>query len=884
MKLVFHVHYKTTSVEYLHISLWLKEEDQWKQKQLALHSDDKAHWSGSLHLELKTPTQITYYYEVLEGQKVLRQEWNGVPRIAFLAPQRSEYHFYDFWKDLPEKSWLYSSALAPQRAIKPHPEYSATILLRAYIPGLKPGQKPFICTSSTERPWDTTQAQPLFPVGVEEWGVCLNAAKITLPLQYKFILKDKQEAIQWEQGENRFLYGPLPKAGETYVYGGLYPRFHTHPVRQAGLVLPVFSIRTEQDWGAGDFGSLHKLIDWAAETGQKMIQLLPVNDTSLTGTWRDSYPYNSLSVYALHPLYTDMTGLPALDSVSERQFQEHRQWLNQLPVIDYEAVLHLKLQRLRLAFQQEGKNIFRSEAFQQFWKDNSAWLAPYAMFCALKDQFGSADWQHWPKYSEFSEQNLFTFFALDNQSRQQAYFYLYVQFLLHKQLLQAHAYAHKRGISLKGDIPIGVSPYSVEAWKEPHLFHLDMQAGAPPDDFSQTGQNWGFPTYNWDEMAKDGYTWWKRRFTHMARYFDAYRIDHVLGFFRIWEIPAHAVQGLLGQFSPALALSEQEITSYGINFHPGLLQASASESFLQELFGNETMHLKETYLTPLANGRFGLRERVATQRKIQQIFAKAKKPNEIKLRNGLYTLCSNVLFVTDHRNPTRYHPRISALQTEVFRNLPPAQQAAFKVLYNDYFYRRQDDFWKQEALRKLPPLTQATSMLCCAEDLGMIPHCVPEVMERLQMLSLEIERMPKRFGEIFADTTKYPYLSVATPSTHDMSVLRGWWHENKEMSARFWKEVLGRNGEAPADLPADACEQIVRLHLQSPSMLCLIGFQDWTSIDDTLRAPDPDAQRINVPANPQHYWRYRMHISVEELLSHAVFNQKIKHLIQSAAR
>ena len=175
-------------------------------------------------------------------------------------------------------------------------------------------------------------------------------------------------------------------------------------------------------------------------------------------------------------------------------------------------------------------------------------------------------------------------------------------------------------------------------------------------------------------------------------------------------------------------------------------------------------------------------------------------------------------------------------------------------------------------------------MLCCAEDLGMIPNCVPEVMNKLQMLSLEVQRMPKQLGHPFADTAHYPYLSVATPSTHDMSVLRGWWKEDTEKTERFWHDVLGRQGTTPAEAPADACEQILRMHLQSPSMLCLIAWQDWTSMDESLWAANPDEQRINIPANPKHYWRYRMHLSVEELMQKTDFNEKIKQMIQESGR
>ena len=615
-----------------------------------------------------------------------------------------------------------------------------------------------------------------------------------------------------------------------------------------------------------------------------MIQILPINDTTLTGTWQDSYPYNSVSVYAFHPMYADMSRLPALTPRKEKAFQKRREKLNMLPQIDYEEVTKLKLERLHLAYEMEGKATLASAAFKEFWIENSTWLAAYAMFSALRDKYGTADWQTWPQHKEFSEKDLFAFFAKKTKDREQAYFYFYVQFILHTQLTDAHRYANRLGIAIKGDIPIGVSPHSADAWMEPRFFHLNAQAGAPPDDFSATGQNWGFPTYNWEEMAKDDYHWWRRRFLHMAHYFDAYRIDHVLGFFRIWQIPSHAVQGLLGQFSPALALSKEEMGKFGFAFQDSFAQPYISEDIVQELFGKEAKNVKKHYLTETEEGLFALREEYDTQRKIEKAFVKKHDEKSLQIRDGLYALTANVLFVPDAQNPQLYHPRISALNSLAYKALPEAQQKAYEQLYNDFFFHRQDDFWKKQALAKLPALTQATAMLCCAEDLGMIPHCVPEVLVKLQMLSLEIQRMPKRMGKAFARTEKYPYMSVATPSTHDMSVLRAWWKENPELTKRFWNEILNRKGDAPAEAPTDACEQILRMHLNSPSMLALISWQDWTSMDNILRTPDPEAERINIPANPKHYWRYRMEPTIEELMQQTDFNKKVKEMIEKSDR
>ena len=885
MKIHLHIPYQTNADESLCAVLFIQTQQSSVRQVVNLRSVSSTHWQGEADVQLTQDATLTYAYYVLKNGQLFRREWSIFPRQLALSARKTAYHLFDWWRELPTQSWLYSAVFTPNYAAGSLPTFSSNIILKVFIPGLTQGQRPMLCGQSVPLgDWNPEQALPLQYVGPNQWALSLDAATLQLPLEYKFILRNADGSFAWEEGANHLLPFPAPIASQTAVYSELTPRFTLPLARQAGVVLPVFSIRTEQDWGIGDFGSLKLLVDWAVSTGQKMIQVLPVNDTSLTGTWQDSYPYNSVSVYALHPIYTDMSALPPLNDSKEKKFQKKRQKLNALTQIDYEEVLKLKMQRLRLAYEQAGAAVLSSQPFQQFWNENAHWLPAYAMFCALRDEFGTSDWHTWPQYSKFSEAAMRHFFTEDSEQRSEAYFYFYVQFILHNQLLSAHAYARSKDVHLKGDIPIGVSPFSADTWTQPELFHLNAQAGAPPDDFSATGQNWGFPTYNWEKMAADNYEWWKQRFAHMAHYFDAYRIDHVLGFFRIWEIPLQAVQGLLGQFSPALPLTETEIREFDFDFKPAHTKPYITDAVLDQIFGDEANHVRKNYLLAQEDGTYRLQDNYDTQRKIQAAFEGKTKDKFVRLRDGLYALCANVLFVPDHRNPQLYHPRISAMASTALRALPDEQRVAYARLYNEYFFERQDQFWKKQALEKLPALTQATSMLSCAEDLGMIPHCVPEVMRQLQMLSLEIQRMPKQLGETFADTTSYPYLSVATPSTHDMSVLRGWWKENPSLTQRFWKEVLHRRGTAPADAPADACEQILRAHLQSPSMLALISWQDWTSIDELLHAQDPAEERINVPANPKHYWRYRMHTTLEVLMQQIDFNAKVKEMIESSGR
>ena len=573
-------------------------------------------------------------------------------------------------------------------------------------------------------------------------------------------------------------------------------------------MVPVFSLRSEGSFGVGDFGDLKLMIEWCDKTRQRILQVLPITDTNMTGTWQDSYPYNSISIYALHPQYCDLRQLPAIKDEQKRaEMEQLRQELNALPQIDYERMFKAKMDYLRIVFAQEWTSVQRRPDYKKFFEENKEWLVPYAAFCYYRDLYGTAEFSKWPKGATVANTQKSTF-----KDKKQLQFWYYVQYCLDSQMHAAHAHARAHRVILKGDIPIGISRDGVEAWVEPKYFNLNGQAGAPPDPFSADGQNWGFPTYNWDEMLKDNCQWWVRRFRKMAEYFDAYRIDHVLGFFRIWEIPMPEKSGLMGQFAPALGMSIEEIAGYGVQFNEGL-------------------------------------------------------------------------FLVDHKRADRWHPRIAVQYQEAYEQLSDEQKFCFNRLYNDYFYRRNNQFWYQEAMKKLPRLTQATRMLVCAEDLGMVPDCVPWVMNELRILSLEIQSMPKDSKYRFGRLSHNPYRSVCTISTHDMPTLRQWWDEDYERTQDYYgASTLHRSGEAPHPLPGWLAKDIVSRHLTSPSMLCLLSLQDWLSIDEKLRLPDANAERINIPANPRHYWRYRMHLTIEQLMAADELNNEISTLIIQSGR
>ncbi|MDR0961944.1 MAG: 4-alpha-glucanotransferase [Mediterranea sp.] len=818
MILDFHIEYFTRWSEEVRVSGNLPElGNNLPDKAVPLHTSDGVQWELTLEVRVPTGTLVQYVYHIYRNGIEMRAEWNALPRIFRCCDTQQIYHLQDYWRDLPKLSHLYTSAftdvLSAHRVRDAVPtRYSRGVCFKVYAPAVDSNHAVGICGNiSALGEWDINRPLLMSDTDFPEWQAEIEADSSHLSVEYKFVLYNKVEkrVVAWEERSgNRRIELPPASEHETQVIAHSEIDFPLPCPKEAGVAIPVFSLRSESSFGIGDFGDLRRMVDWAVLTGLKIIQILPVNDTTRTHTWTDSYPYNAISIYALHPIYADLKQMGKLKNEEEqRHFDTLQSTLNALPALDYERVERTKWDFFRRLYAQEGEQTLATEKFLHFFETNKEWLQPYAAFCYLRDSYQTADFRQWHHNKVYSQEEIEALCETRSPQYDDIAFHYFIQYHLHRQLSATCRYARLHGIVLKGDIPIGISKDSVEAWKEPHYFNMNGQAGAPPDDFAIDGQNWGFPTYNWEVMAQDGYAWWMKRFRKMAEYFDAYRIDHILGFFRIWEIPV-GESGLQGEFVPALPLTPQEIEEYGVH---------------------------------TLNGE---------------------------------------LFLPDHRIAECYHPAIAARRSDAYQALSKTEKEAFDRLYEEFFYQRHNDFWRDEAMKKLPALTQSTRMLACGEDLGMIPACVPQVMNELHILTLEIQRMPKDPSQTFGIPAKYPYLSVNTFSTHDMSTLRGWWEEDAAQTLRFYNDVLGQPGTPPAVATTEICEQILRMNLAGNSLFCIFSLQDWLSIDGQLRNPDTAAERINVPSDSRNYWRYRMHLTLEQLMAADEWNEKIRQLIK----
>jgi 4-alpha-glucanotransferase len=826
------VHYATRWGENLLLDRLLpgKERDAANRQTLEMRQEGEGFWSVQLAAS-EASSVLEYRYEVRDsaGSRRFEPAYRKTEVTAdsqvvwdhFLVPE---------WPDGVLLRQAFAGIIfnpAREAVTSGHGASSRLLRITMRAPRVAAGHR--LCISGSHEllgGWVSARARIMSSLHYPLWELDLPAEEFGGRTEFKFGFWDErtQGLIQWEDGPNRVFYGMPPGPAALVVN---YEHFcHPKPWRGAGIAIPVFSLRTDQGYGIGEFSDLALFAEWAANCNLHLIQLLPVNDTSSDFTWRDSYPYKAISAAALHPIYLNVERLFSAYGVSlPEKYAARRSALNRLKQLDYEQVLKDKLEYLRELFSKAGKITLEDPDFKRYQRENNPWLQPYAGFCRLRDLHGTADFTQWGKQGVYRPSEISAWFKEGASEYDEVMLYCWAQFHLDRQLAEALAAGHARGVAFKGDLPIGIDRASVEAWSEPELFRMDRQTGAPPDAFAVLGQNWGFPTYNWPRMEADDYAWWRRRFHRMSAAFDALRVDHILGFFRIWEIPMGYEEGIMGHYNPALPLSRREIAEAGFGRAPEQFSAGAAQAESLE-----------------------------------------------------------VLFLEDPDQPEHFHPRINLAETSLFRALSEREQAVLRQLHDDFYYRRHTQFWADEAMKKLPVLMDASPMLICGEDLGMVPDSVPIVLKRLSLLSLEVQRWPKKLGLRFGNPADYPYLSVCTTSTHDMSTIRGWWEEEPEARQQFWTEVMRRDGTAPAECSPGICRHIVEQNLAGASMWCVLPLQDWLGVHPQLRHPVAAEERINVPAVPRHYWRYRMHLTVESLLEADEFNRTMREMVEASGR
>lgn len=886
MIIKLHIGYKTRYGQEMYVLLQAKSgKKNPESRQIKMEYDNET-WKTEIDTEELGLKGTTVYRYVIRDSSAAELFDNCTKRTLHLKKIKKEViSVFDEWQSINFHSAVFESepftkVFHQLRASKTRKKgKKVTHSFQVEAPYLQEGRKICMigaCPALGE--WKEDHAVELnFEEGI--WQVQLNLQKEKFPLEYKYVVKNEitGHIVQYEQGSNRFLK-KAPSKDEQYHFSA-FPFFDQSVWRGAGINLPVSALRTAKSWGVGDFSDLIPLINWAHKNGIRMIQLLPVNDTIATHTIRDSYPYASISAYALHPQYLDVERVAReVEFTIDQEIYEEVKQLNESPTLQHIDVAKLKLRMLRLLYQKNKEEFNEDLDFFEFFNINREWLVPYAAFCYLRDLNNSANSADWEKFAEYNEEEIQELVSPGTLHYDDIALYYFIQYHLHLQLLDAVNYAKQKAVIFKGDLPIGVGRHSVETWVNPRLFHMDMQAGAPPDAFAIKGQNWEFPTYNWDEMAKDNYAWWRSRMENMGNYFDAIRIDHILGFFRIWSIPNKATEGILGVFVPALPFAAHELQMNGLSVSADYLsQPYINDNLINQIFGEDAGWAQKNVFS---QGK--LCEDFISQQSAVRYFE--KNPQKSYLKQSVLDIISDVVLIRDSEVNDYFHFRINMPTTRLFQSLQADQQEILKRLYQQYFFGRQDELWKSSGSKKLNALQDNTQMLLCAEDLGMVPDFVETVLEKREILSLGVQRMPKKDTEQFSLPSHAPFLSVITPSTHDTSSIRQWWEEDKESIQYFFNHILGQYGMAPYYCEPWIATEIIKQHMHSPAMWAVFLMQDLLAMDGKLRIENPNEERINVPSNPNHNWNYRMHISIEELNNANEFNTLIQHLVKNSGR
>ncbi|MEC5157769.1 4-alpha-glucanotransferase [Chryseobacterium sp. MP_3.2] len=884
MKLDFTINYRTKVGENLQLLVCGNEAEDKVHSMTYL---DNGTWTVEVDHFSKT---ISYKYRVVNDEGYILVEELSL-HFLNLPHNYDELLIDDVWnaKNFPENylnNKILKNKLSGFKPKKVSVLKKHSHLFRLEVPIYQPNWK-VVLLGNTEAlgNWEYLRAVPMSQTDFGIWEAAVEIiSDETIIYKYGLQNTDSGDVFDIEYGDNRWTF-PNVEKNILRIKADHFFKFKSFEMyHAAGVAVPVFALRSEKGFGVGEFLDLKNLADWASKTKLSILQILPINDTTANYTWTDSYPYAAISVYALHPQYLSIDRLEySIPKELQKDFESKKAELNKVSLIDYEQVISEKWRFVKAIFTANKESILKDRNFKKFLKENEEWVLTYSAFCVQRDKYKTPNFNDWKTHKKYIAGKITPFFSPKNKEYEIAMLHAWVQYQLHLQLKEAVDYTHGLGISVKGDLPIGIYRFSVEAWTEPELFGMDFQAGAPPDQFTDLGQNWEFPTYNWEAMKEDGYRWWKNRFKALEQYFDAMRIDHILGFFRIWRMPMSATQGILGYFYPAIPVKMEEFYARNIPFNEDrYCSPFINDQILWDNFGQEKDAIQNEFMHNHFDGTYTLKEEFDTQRKLTDYFK--TNPHDWA-EEKLISLCANVLFLPEtlDNGEIVYHPRFNIQKTSSYQNLSDWEKIAVNELYVDYFFKRQDGMWAEKAMEKLPVILNATDMLICGEDLGLVPDCVPDIMDQLAITALKVQRMPSD-NIPWYNPKSAGYMNVVTASSHDSSTLRQWWHEDRNLTQEYFNKQLGQSGTAPWNLEPELAEIIMKQHLYNNSMLAIFPIQEFLATDRELSNPNMDEERINNPAVFPHFWRYRMHLNVENLLNKEGFNQKIAHWVTDSNR
>lgn len=641
-----------------------------------------------------------------------------------------------------------------------------------------------------------------------------------------------------------------------------------------GTAIPVGALKTADSCGVGEFLDLIPFADFCKKAGLKLIQLLPVNDT---GT--ESSPYSVLSAFALHPLYISLKSLPEVEGKEEllKEITKLQKKYEKLPRFQYRELRRKKLELLQKIFESEKEKIISSSELSK-WIKNNPWIQVYSIFMQKKEKKHEASWKEWGE-TQPTKKELDDLWK-DKKNQDGNLFYAWVQMRLDEQFAKASKYAQSLGIKLKGDIPIMMNEDSCDAWAFPEYFNDEMRAGSPPDGPNPVGQNWGFPIYNWDNLKKDDYSWWKNRLIQASKYYQVYRIDHVLGFFRIWATPQRESTAMLGWTQPFEPITTDELHNLGFSDDRITWLSVPHVPTNQIEAVNNGDYLGTHGILAKIMDRIGNEEmwRFKPEIKGEKDIWASDIPDNVKPRLAEFWRNRALVKVADGL----YSPLWTYHSTTAWQSLSDDEKYRLGQLIVTK-YSRMEVLWEEQARTLLGDLTSCTDMVACAEDLGSNPESLPRVLNDLSILSLRVVRWSRNWnasGEPYYQFGEYPYLSVTTSSVHDSSTARLWWLKEGD-AWDFYRTFPGDSDVQPGSYNSKTARYLLSKMAESNSAFCIHPLQDFLGLVEDYFDENPDNERVNIPGSVNEFnWTYRLPVTIEKLIKNKELISEINNIVK----
>ncbi|MCL2230984.1 MAG: 4-alpha-glucanotransferase [Treponema sp.] len=650
--------------------------------------------------------------------------------------------------------------------------------------------------------------------------------------------------------------------------------------RKLGAAVPVGALRSKNGIGVGEFADLAEFAVLCRKMKIGLIQILPVNDTGF-----ESSPYSSLTAFGLHPLYLSIEGLDEYakaDNSIKTRIKNAREKFDSYKRFNHYEVLKEKLEICRMIYSIVKADIVKS-ADMASWIDKNSWVKEYAVYRRLKEKNDQKSWKDWKEYSTVTAADIQKLWN-DKSLAEEHFFWVWLQKALDTQFAKASKAITDAGLIMEGDLPILMNEDSCDVWANPEIFNRELSAGAPPDMYSPEGQNWGFPIYNWEAQEKDNFAWWKKRLSVAQKYYQAYRIDHVLGFFRIWASSPNDYSSALGRFVPYTPVTAGDLKRLGYDMgkirwvsRPHIPTGEVWDALKinwGSLYTEDELKTAAEKVFSKALVRLYSEEIWLFKKKIKgekDIDALGLHP---AVRNYLLGKWKDRLFLEYQRG--RFFPVWYFRNSTAYKSLSQDEKNGLEALLEKRS-RKSEKIWSRLGMKLLSVLVESSPMLPCAEDLGAVPACVPKVLSRLKILGLRVVRwfrVWEREGQPYIPFEEYPHLSVCTPAVHDSSTVREWWE--RETDQGQFSGFLGVPSLPRIYNPGTA-KAILSKTASARSRYRVFQIQDLLHLSNNWYSENPADERVNVPGTANEFnWTYRLPATIGDIM-------KDKELIQSVA-